>query len=127
MTYTYTLSSEDADTKRIAQVRLLVPDNQGEANAVFEDEELAAFLELEGDNIYFAAAQALDTIANDINLTYKSIETMDVVVDAVSAAKEFRYRSAVLRSQGAQKEPDSWQSIGLGDALEPNTRSRYPG
>ena len=121
MTYTYTLSSTSATTKNIAIVRLLVPDNQGEQHAIFEDEEIEAFLDLEANNVYFAAAQALDTIANDINLTYKSIETMDVVVDAVSAAKEFRYRAAILRSQGAQKEPDSWKSIGLGDALQSNT------
>ena len=115
MTYSYDLASTTASTKNIALVRLLIPDNQGEPENIFEDEEITAFLELEGNNLYFAAAQALDTIANDINLTYKSIEVMDVVVDAVSAAKEFRYRSAVLRTQGAQKEPLSWDTIGIGD------------
>lgn len=113
MAYTYALASTDATELAISRVRLLVPDNSGEDAAVFDDEEIKAFLALESNRVHHAAAQALDTIANSEALIYKSIEVMDVIVDAVSLAKELRYRADNLRMQGAAKE--GWDSVGMDD------------
>ena len=114
MAYTYVLTSTTDSVWRIAHVRLLIPDNKGEDKAVFEDEEITAFLDLEAGNVWMAAAQALDSLANDNALVYKHLEVMDTVIDAVSMAKELRYRSATLRAQGAAKLP--WDSTGMDTA-----------
>lgn len=113
MAYTYDFTSSSEDTVNIARVRLLVPDNRGETDAVFSDEEMGVFLDLEDDNVHFAAAQALDSIAVDNALLYKHIEVMDVIVNAVELAKELRYRAETLRKQGAAKL--KWETVGIGD------------
>ena len=104
MAYSYDLDSDDADAKSIAQVRLLIPDNRGVDDAVFQDEEISAFLGFEGGSIHRAAAQALDNIAADMTILYKHIEVMDVVVDAVSAGKALMKRAETLRKQAAAKQ-----------------------
>ena len=93
------------------QIRLLIPDNK--TDKVFTDAEIDTLFDLEDDDVRMAAAQALDTIANDIALTYKHIEVMDVIVDAVSTAKELRYRANDLRARAAAKV--KWTSIGFND------------
>ena len=105
-----------ATAEQRTQIRLLIPDNKSEP--VYEDSEIDAFFELEGD-VRRAAAQGLDTLANDMALVYKHIEVMDVVVDAVSMAKELRYRANDLRMRAASK--DAWKSIGF-DNVRDNTR-----
>jgi hypothetical protein len=59
MTFTVNL------TTSVGQVRLLIPDRV-EARAQFSDEELTAFLSLEGDVVSGAAALALETLASQI-------------------------------------------------------------
>ena len=88
-------------TELRTQVRLLIPDNQ--SDQVYTDDEIDLFLSLEGSNVHMAAAQALDSMANQQALVFRHIEVMDVIVDAVSMAKELRYRSEVLRKQGAAR------------------------
>ena len=115
MAYTYDLETTDAGDLAVSRVRLLIPDNQGEDKAIFDDAEIKAFLALENNSVHFAAAQAMDSIASSEARLYKSIEVMDVVVDAVSLAKELRYRADVLRRQGAAKL--TWMSIGMDDVM----------
>ena len=103
-----------ATTAQRDQIRLLIPDNK--TDKVFTDAEIDTFFDLEEENVRFAAAQALDTLANDIALTYKHIEVMDVIVDAVSLAKELRYRANDLRARAAARV--AWSSIGFDDVRD---------
>lgn len=79
------------------RVRLLINDTD-DAAPVFSDEEIAAFLELEGDDVKLAAAQALDTIADDEALTSKVIRTQDLQTDGATVAAQLRLRAAALRA-----------------------------
>ena len=101
-----------------SQVRLLIPDNKVET--VYTDDEIDTFLLLEDDDPRMAAAQALDTLSNDIALTYKHIEVMDVIVDGVSMAKELRYRANDLRARAAAKF--EWKSVGFDTVRNDNRR-----
>ncbi len=85
-------------TTPLGRVRLLINDT---ADApVFSDAEIAAFLEIEGDNVKLAAAQALDTIADDEALTSKVIRSQDLSIDGAAVARGLRERAATLRSEG---------------------------
>lgn len=92
MTFTYTDLSTDAQ-----KVRLLVPDRV-EATAVFSDEEIAAFLALEG-GVYRAAALALETIAADTAMTLRVTETLGLKVDGARASDALLKRAAELRKR----------------------------
>ena len=93
------------------QVRLLIPDNPNdEDQRVFSNEEIDAFLALE-PNVWLAAAEAIVVIARSEALLYKHIEVMDVIVDAVSFAKEMRYQADELRKKGSSKQ--GWHSSGF--------------
>lgn len=83
-----------------AQVRLLINDTN-EDSYVFADEEIAAFLALEGDSVKLAAAQALETIADDEALTSKVIRTQDLSTDGAAVAAGLRERAQRLREQAS--------------------------
>ena len=100
------------------QVRLLIPDSADEQ--IYTDDEIDLFLDLEGDNVYRAAAQALDSIANLDLTTYRSVEIMDVVVNTAESGKELRYRADVLRKQAAAKDP--WGHTSFYDVRDNTTR-----
>lgn len=91
MPVSYDLSTD------VGRVRLLIPDRDT-ANAVFQDDEIAAFLALEG-NVRRAAALALETIASDEALTQKVIRLLDLSTDGASLARALLQRAAALRQQ----------------------------
>jgi hypothetical protein len=80
------------------QVRLLIPDTD-EANLLLDNDQIAAFLALEGGNVKLAAAQALDSIASSEAMVSKVIKTQDVSTDGAKVAAELRARAASLRQQ----------------------------
>lgn len=84
-------------TTPAGRVRLLINDTA--AVPVFADTDIAAFLELEGGNVKLAAAQALDTIADDEALTSKVIRTQDLGTDGAKVAQILRERAQNLRSE----------------------------
>lgn len=84
-------------TSDVGKVRLLVPDVD-EANLLLADEQVTAFLALEG-SVKLAAAQALDVIASSEALVSKVIKTQDVSTDGAKVAAELRARAAGLRQQ----------------------------
>lgn len=84
-------------TTDIGKVRLLINDTA--ATGVFSDAEVQAFLDLEDGNVKLAAAQALDTIADDEALTSKVIRSQDLGTDGASVAKVLRERAQILRSE----------------------------
>lgn len=84
----------------LLQVRLLINDPAG--SPVFSDDEINAFLELEGDDVKRAAAQALDTIADDELLTSKVIRSQDLSTNGAALAQQLRARATELRRQSGQ-------------------------
>lgn len=93
-------------TTNTGRVRLLI--NDTDIDPVFSDEEIGVFLALEGDSVKLAAAQALDTIADDEALTSKVIRSQDLSTNGPSVAAGLRARAKDLRTQS-----------GSGSALAP--------
>lgn len=85
-------------TTDAGKVRLLISDVDP-ADEIFDDDEIAAFLALEGDNVRLAAAQALDTIASNEALVAKKQRTLDLDTDGPAVAKALREHAAQLRAQ----------------------------
>ncbi|WP_248582596.1 hypothetical protein [Nocardioides sp. InS609-2] len=92
-------------TTPAGQVRLLINDTQ--ADQVFGDDEITAYLALESGSVKRAAAQALDTIADDEALTSKAIRTQDLATDGPKTADSLRKRAAALRAQADQVDEDA--------------------
>lgn len=82
------------------RVRLLINDLDI-TDLFFEDAQIDAFLDLEGDDVRLAAAQALDTIASNEALVFKKMRLLDSSVDGPAVAKELRERASELRRQAA--------------------------
>jgi hypothetical protein len=97
MAFTYDI------TTSIGKVRLLAIDSDS-TYAVFEDDEIDAFLSMEGNNVKRAAAQALDTIASNDAFRVKKVKLLDVTADGVSVAEVLHKRSAMLRAQADKEE-----------------------
>lgn len=91
-------------TTNTGRVRLLLNDID-ESAFVFLDSEIAAFLAIEGDNVKLAAAQAIDTNADNEALASKVLRSQDVQTDGAKVADSLRKRAAALREQ-AQKQID---------------------
>lgn len=91
MTITYDLATD------IGRMRLLIPDRDL-TTAVFDDDEISAFLALEGD-VRSAAALALETIAADQTLVLKVMRLLDVQTDGRAVAEALLKRAALLRAQ----------------------------
>lgn len=100
MTFTYTKDNPTTGNPKLGQIRLLINDVDADA-AVFQDEEILVFLEMAGDVVLLAAAQALDTIADNEALTSKVIRTQDLQTDGVKLADSLRARAKSLRDQHA--------------------------
>jgi hypothetical protein len=96
MSFTYVLSTD------VGKVRLLIPDREGTAPS-FQDEELTAFLDIEGGT-HRAAALALETLAADAAATLRVPKTLGLDVDGVRASAELLKRAAGLRQQASAAE-----------------------
>lgn len=79
-------------------VRLLINDVD-DANQVFTDAEITAFLALAGGHVLLAAALAVDTIADNEALCSKVIRTQDLQTDGAKIADSLRARARALREQ----------------------------
>lgn len=86
------------------RVRLLI--NDTDIEPVFSNAEIDVFLALEGQSVKLAAAQALDTVADDEALTSKMIRSQDLATNGPSVAAGLRERAKALRTQaGAALAP----------------------
>lgn len=94
MAFTYDTSTDTG------KVRLLIPDAKAAAY-MFEDAEIAVFLELEDGRIKRGAALALETMASSEAYTQKAIKLLDLSTDGPKVAAELRARAAALREQDA--------------------------
>lgn len=100
------------------QFRLLIndpvrPPSDGGGN-LFSDDDLETFLTLEGGSLKRAAAQAIDTIADNEVLVGKVIRDQDVSTDGAKVADALRKRATALRAQ-ADSEDDDGGSFSLVD------------
>lgn len=88
-------------TTDAGRVRLLATDVDL-TSPYFSDDQIAAFLAVEGDDVRLAAALALETIASSEALVSKKIRTGDgLSTDGPAVAKELRDRATALRAQAA--------------------------
>lgn len=91
----------------IGRVRLLISDVDASA-PLFTDEQIQAFLDMEGGTVKRAAATALDTIASSEALVSKKISTSDgLSTDGPAVARELRQQAKSLRKQ-ADQDDDSY-------------------
>lgn len=91
----------------ILTVRLLIADPGDPlhgATTLLSDEQLQAFLDLEGNSIKRAAADALEAIAVSETLVSKKITTQDLSTDGPAVAKALRDQAASLREQALVTE-----------------------
>jgi hypothetical protein len=84
-------------TTDIGKVRAIIMDVESES-AAMQDEQIQAFLTIEG-NVKLAAAQALDAIASNEALVQKRIQILDLKTDGPATAKSLREHADKLREQ----------------------------
>jgi hypothetical protein len=96
MEFTY----DPVEADDITIMRLLLNDVD-EATAVFSDDELTVFLALERGVVKLAAAQAIDTNADNEALASKVLRTQDLTTDGAKLATALRDRARALREQHA--------------------------
>lgn len=90
----------------LGKVRLLLNDVD-ETSEIFTDDEIQAFLDLEGGSVKLAAAQAIDTNADNEALASKVLRTQDLTTDGAKIADALRKRAAALRAQGEKERDES--------------------
>jgi hypothetical protein len=84
------------------KVRLLL--NDVSQPWIFTDDEITAFLDLEDGNVKRAAAQAIDTNADNEALASKVLRTQDLSTDGAKVADALRKRAESLRAQALVDE-----------------------
>lgn len=114
MAFTYDPADLSSD---VAKIRAMVPDNQA-ATYLFEDEEIAAFLAIEG-HIKRATALALETIASNEAMVLKVIRTLDITTDGAKVSDALLKRAAALRQQVKEEiaEADEQPAIDIAEMV----------
>lgn len=98
-------------TTDVGMVRLLLNDVDDD-RLVFTDDEINAFLAIEGGNIKRAAAQAIDTNADNEVLASKVLTSQDVQTDGAKLAAAMHARAESLRAQAlADEQADGYFEI----------------
>ena len=101
-------------TTEAGQVRLLATDTSVD-RPIFEDEEIAGFLAIEG-NVKAAAALALECIAVNEALVQKRIRLLDLQTDGPAVAAALRAQATALRDQ-ASNEVVLFETAEFGDGV----------
>jgi hypothetical protein len=104
-----------ATVEQVALVRLLISDVDP-ARRVLSDDDILTFLNLEGDVVKLAAAQALDAIASSETLVGKVIRSQDLSTDGAKVAADLRAHAASLRAQAVAEGDDAggFDVVGFG-------------
>lgn len=102
-----------ATLEDVRRVRLLIADTDPDRR-VLDDDDVLAFLDVEGGSVKLAAAQALDSIASSEVLVGKVIRTQDLSTDASKVAAELRAHAASLRVQAAGEADDAFVAVPYG-------------
>lgn len=90
-------------TSDTGKVRLLLNDVD-DARQVFTDVEIQAFLDIEQGSVKRAAAQAIDTNADNELLASKVLKTQDLQTDGSKLAAAMHQRADSLRAQADADE-----------------------
>ena len=100
----------DPTTDR-GKVRLLIQDDTEQYDGVdvyfFTDAKIDAFLELNGDNVRLAAADALDAWASNEAMITKAVTRLDIGTNGPAVAATLRLHAARLREQAAAEDDDA--------------------
>lgn len=110
MTFSYDLLTD------VGKFRAIFPDTV-EASALFQDEQIVVFLELEGD-LRLARARALEVAAADVVLTLRVTEVMGLKVNGAAAAQELRAEAKQERDRAADVDALTDAGEGLFDIAE---------
>jgi hypothetical protein len=80
-----------------------------EASYYYEDDQLEAFLDIEGGNLKLAAADVLMSFASNEALVSKKIRTETLQTDGPAVAAELRLQAQAFRLEGnaAQNDTDA--------------------
>lgn len=105
-------------------VRLLVTDTN-DADPIFTDAEIAAFITRNPASLKVAAAAALEAIARSEVLVSKKIRTQDLSTDGPAVAAELRASARALRDEAAADDADSASTFFVAP-FSPNTGSVVP-
>ncbi|MGH3375988.1 MAG: hypothetical protein ACRDP6_14715 [Actinoallomurus sp.] len=108
-------------TTDLGKVRLLIPDTDP-ANQLFADDQIGAFLAVEGATVKRAAAAALETAASNEAMVSKVIKTQDLSTDGAKVSAELRARAKELRRQVDEDDPDTSGGLDIIDFRDPFTR-----
>ena len=92
MAFTYDLTTD------AGKVRMMIPDNVV-ARYIFEDDEVTAFLSIEGASIKKATALGLETLASNEALVLKVIRLLDLTTDGAKTSDALLKRAKLLRAQ----------------------------
>lgn len=101
-------------TTHVGRVRLLIADLD-ESAFLLTNEVVDAYLGLHEENVYRAAADAMDAIATSETLLGKKIRTQDLQTDGPAVATDLRKRAAELR---ARADADDAKAADAGDVFE---------
>lgn len=92
-------------TTTTGKVRLLIGDTL-DSGHLFEDEEIAVFLALGGDDVRLAAAQALETMAANQVMVLKVMTMNGTSTNGAAVAAELRNQAKQLREQAGGESAD---------------------
>jgi len=109
----------------IGQVRLLIPDVEplenladptADAEYIFSDAQVQAFLSMSNNSIKRAAAEAKMVLAASETLISKVIRTDDLQTDGAKLGAELRAQARELRAQAVEEETyDSYEEFEIVD------------
>ena len=109
----------------IGQVRLLIPDTEqlenpadptADAQYIFDDHQIQAFLALYSSSVKRAAAQAKLVLATSETLISKVIRTDDLQTDGAKLGAELRAQAKELQEQAEKEELyDSYEDFEIVD------------
>lgn len=107
-------------TTNTGKVRLLIPDRgsalpDGTHYFFYSDDEINAFLSIEGGAVRLAAALAIETIASDTAMVDKVIETLDLKTDGAKTSDALLKRAQMLRDQYETCDLDAFGITSFGD------------
>lgn len=122
---TYMSSAVPSDVDRI---RFLINDVDP-ASWVFTDAEISMVLALEAGYVKLAAAQIIDTNADNEALASKVLRTQDLQTDGAKLADALHKRAAALRQQHADEVDGdgSFEIIEMTDGCGPEHTIRWFG
>ena len=100
-------------TLPLGQVRLLITDTSDvEADRIFTEAQLDAFLDMNAGNVNRTAAQALLVMAANDVLLSKKIRTQDLSTDGPAVSAELRALAKVLTDRAdAEESSEGWFDV----------------